>query len=242
MGLEARCAISWQGNCWTAAVHLDSVALEVRGRPRLVLALTEVRSVSAAAGSVTLATEAGTLTLELGPQAEQWARKIATPPSRGKKLGVARGQRVGLLGLEDAAFEAEVLALGAELVSAGARADLLFLRAEDGSALANLAALRRRIEPDGAIWIVRRKGKAAPVKEGQVREAARGAGLVDVKVAAFSDLLTADKFVVPVAERQGTESRRATTTRPQPTKPAAPRARAKRPTALSRKTRPKARS
>jgi hypothetical protein len=34
-----------------------------------------------------------------------------------------------------------------------------------------------------------------------VRIAAKAAGLVDVKVVAFSDKLTADKFVIPVAAR-----------------------------------------
>jgi hypothetical protein len=34
-----------------------------------------------------------------------------------------------------------------------------------------------------------------------MRQAGLDAGLVDVKVVSFSDLLTAEKFVVPVAQR-----------------------------------------
>ena len=49
---------------------------------------------------------------------------------------------------------------------------------------------------------LRRKGAGAAVSEGDVRGAARAAGLTDVKVAAFSDERTADKFVVPVAARR----------------------------------------
>jgi hypothetical protein len=204
MGLEARCAITWQGSSWTAAVHLDSAALEVRGPPRLVLLLRDVRRVAAAAGQVTLETADGTMTLGLGAAAEQWARKIAAPPSRGKKLGIQPGQRVSWVGLSDPAFEAELTALGAELVSARSSADLVFLRADAAGDLAVLAGLRRRIEPDGAVWVVRTKGKGASLGEGDVRAAARAAGLVDVKVAAFSETLTADKFVIPVAERPRT--------------------------------------
>jgi hypothetical protein len=144
----------------------------------------------------------GTLTLALGAAAEQWARKIASPPTLGKKLGIAPGQRVSVVGRADPAFEAELGRLGAELVSPRSKADLVFLRAEAPSDLAGLAALRRRIEPAGAIWVVRTKGKDASVKEAEVRQAARAAGLVDVKVAAVSDTLTADKLVVPIAERE----------------------------------------
>jgi hypothetical protein len=187
MGLEARCTVTWQGNSWTAAVHLDSAAIEVRGRPRLVVPLADVQRVDGAAGAVTLETAGGTLKLALGVAAEQWARKIAAPPSRSKKLGIAPGQRVGMVGVGDAAFEAEVTALGAELVSAPEKADLIFLWASAPADLARLAALRRRIAPDGAVWLVRLKGKAALVKEGEVRDAARAAGLVAVKVAAFSE-------------------------------------------------------
>jgi hypothetical protein len=211
MGLEARCAVSWQGTRWTAAVHLDSIAVEVRGRPRLVVLLSDVRRVALADGEVTLETADGTLALGLGTDAELWARKISAPPTRGKKLGIKPGLRVSLVGSSDAAFEAELVADGAELVSTRAKADIVVLHVDAPGGLAGLAAAKARIEPGGAIWVVRTKGKAAKVSESEVRDAARSAGLVDVKVAAFSDTSSADKLVIPVAQRPDAPPARAKT-------------------------------
>jgi len=39
------------------------------------------------------------------------------------------------------------------------------------------------------------------ITERDVMEAAKAAGLVDVKVARFSETLTAEKLVIPVAQR-----------------------------------------
>ena len=47
---------------------------------------------------------------------------------------------------------------------------------------------------------VRRKGRK-DLTEGDVRAAGKAAGLVDVKVVRFSDTHTAEKFVIPVADR-----------------------------------------
>jgi hypothetical protein len=214
MGLETRCRVGWQGTQKTAAIHLDSTAVEVRGRPRLVFPLTEVRHVAVADGEVTLETDDGTLTLELGAAAELWARKIAAPPTRCKKLGIQPGVRVSRVGLVDAAFEAELVATGAELVGTRAKADVVLLQVDAPGDLAGLITAKTRINPDGAIWVIRTKGKAATVAEAEVRQAARAAGLVDVKVAAFSETLSADKLVIPAAHRLA---------------PGTPRARAKRP-------------
>jgi DUF3052 family protein len=201
MGLEARCEIRWQGYTWQASVHLDSKVLEVRGRPRLVLPLASIRAIHPAAGELELATDDGRLTLVLGAAVAAWARKIQAPPSRLSKLGVVAEQRVSVLGLADEAFRAELAAAGVRLIAARGKADSIFLGATTPADLEGLAKLRERIEPDGAIWVIRVKGKAASVKENQVREAAHAAGLVDVKVAAFSETHTADKLVIPVAAR-----------------------------------------
>jgi hypothetical protein len=60
----------------------------------------------------------------------------------------------------------------------------------------------KRLDPAGALWLVRPKGKDTPVTEGATRAAALAAGLVDVKVAAFSATHTAEKFVIPLAKRR----------------------------------------
>ncbi len=58
----------------------------------------------------------------------------------------------------------------------------------------------RLIKPDGAIWIVRPKGRKE-ITEAETMAAGKRAGLVDVKVVSFSDVHTAEKFVIPVAKR-----------------------------------------
>ncbi|HTV25199.1 MAG TPA: DUF3052 family protein, partial [Polyangiaceae bacterium] len=142
----------------------------------------------------------GRLTLVLGAATRTWARKVQAPPSRLKKLGVGAEQRIALVGMDDRAFLVELDAAQVRVVTRG-KAALLFFGVGSTGDLERLGDLRKRIEPDGAIWIVRVKGKAASVKENEVREAARAAGLVDVKVASFSDTHTAEKLVIPVADR-----------------------------------------
>jgi len=52
----------------------------------------------------------------------------------------------------------------------------------------------------GALWIVYPKGKQA-IKEQQVLDAGKAAGLVDIKIVSFSATHTALKFVRPKATR-----------------------------------------
>ena len=79
--------------------------------------------------------------------------------------------------------------------------DLVFLAADSTAELAALAALRPRIRPNGAIWVVSRKGKAATLRDIEVMAAGRAHDLVDNKVVAFSSSRTALRLVIPVALR-----------------------------------------
>jgi hypothetical protein len=58
----------------------------------------------------------------------------------------------------------------------------------------------KAIKDDGAIWIVRPKGRPE-ITEAETMAAGKRAGLVDVKVVAFSDTHTAEKYVIPVSRR-----------------------------------------
>jgi TRAP-type C4-dicarboxylate transport system substrate-binding protein len=80
------------------------------------------------------------------------------------------------------------------------QADVIIFGAETAAQLARLTDLRDRIKRDGMIWAVTPKGKGG-VKESDVMAAGKAAGLVDVKVAAFSATHTACKFVIPRALR-----------------------------------------
>lgn len=184
-----------------ARVHLDSKALQVSGRPRIEVAFAEVERVAVEAGRLSLYTARGLLVIEAGDAAETWAQKIRTPPTRAKKLGLRSGARVALSAIDDPSLAAEVEAAGARLGPLKAPLDLVFLGVESAASLARLPSLIAKLAGDGALWIVRRKGRGASISEDAVRGAARAAGLVDVKVVAFSATHSADKFVIPVAAR-----------------------------------------
>jgi hypothetical protein len=128
--------------------------------------------------------------------------RVYTTP-RLDKLGVKPGSRVALVRLRDDAFEAELrdrttdITLGAPAPDS----DLVFLEADDHAALAALAALRERLRPNGAIWVVSRKGKSATLRDVEVIAAAKAAGLVDNKVASFDGTRTSLRLVIPIALR-----------------------------------------
>ena len=78
---------------------------------------------------------------------------------------------------------------------------MIFFAAEAPADLARLPALAARIQPAGAIWLVRAKGAGAPIAEAESMAAAKRAGLVDVKVVSYSSTHSAEKYVIPVARR-----------------------------------------
>jgi hypothetical protein len=117
------------------------------------------------------------------------------------KLGVRPGARVSVLGIDDETF----LGLLEKRAHVSRRprkdSDLILLAADSPLELARLAALERLIRRDGAIWVVSRKGKGATIRDIDVIEASKRAGLVDNKVASFSETHTALRLVVPRARR-----------------------------------------
>jgi len=119
------------------------------------------------------------------------------------KLGLKPGLRVEIVDLDDPGLPSLVTDAGAELVSGSAHdpVDLIFVGAEFPPDLDRLPELRRRLQPNGAIWVVTRKGKAATIRDTEVIEAAIASGLVDNKVVSFSDSHTAARLVIRVVDR-----------------------------------------
>ncbi|HWT51601.1 MAG TPA: DUF3052 domain-containing protein [Caulobacter sp.] len=132
-------------------------------------------------------------TLDPG-QAEKWALAILNPPSRLDKLGVKPGMTVVVDGVEDPEFLAE-LETRVEPTEADEGIDLLFLAADDLADLERMEDWKGALAAKGAIWVVSRKGKGAPLKDTDVLGAARGMGFSDTKVCAFSATHTALRFV-----------------------------------------------
>ena len=124
------------------------------------------------------------------------------------KLGIKPGARVALLGdgLGEAPLAEELGGLRARTadVTLGPpleTTDVVLLGAASPADLAVLPALRVRIKPNGAIWVVSRKGRAATLHYAELLAEATAAGLVDTTVASFSATHTALRLVIPVALR-----------------------------------------
>jgi hypothetical protein len=118
------------------------------------------------------------------------------------KLGVKPGQRISVLGVEDANFLAELAPRvpdysRGELLKAS---DLIFFSAENVKDLDRLKSLAKSMPSNCAIWVVYPKGQKH-IREIDVIAAAKSAGLVDNKVCSFSPTHTALRVCIPVANR-----------------------------------------
>ena len=122
---------------------------------------------------------------------------------RAAKLGLRPGARVAILGVDDPDLPGELALFTGDVTNGlpGASTDLVFLAADAPADLAVLPELRACLRPDGAVWVVSRKGRAATLRDVEVMAAARSAGLVDNKVVAFSGTHTALRLVIPRAAR-----------------------------------------
>jgi len=232
MGLEALCQATLDGARSRGKALLETTELVFRGDFRVRVPLADVKRADVDGDRLVLHFGDRQLTLELGPaEAPRWALKIRNPPSRLDKLGIKPTSRVAVLGRLDDDFLVELGARAAAVARGAPRApvDVLFYAAETRADLERLGDLRARIAPDGAVWVVRPKGQAA-VTESDVMRAGKGAGLVDVKVAAFSPTHTAHKFVIPLAARPATATARS----PRPDPSRTPPGRSRPPTARAR--------
>ena len=119
------------------------------------------------------------------------------------KLGLRPGMRVALIDIEDPDIRRLIAERTTELTEGWPEqdTDLVLLGADTTDALAPLEAMATRIRPNGAIWVVSRKGASATLRDVEVIAAARDVGLVDNKVASVSATHTALRLVIPVARR-----------------------------------------
>jgi hypothetical protein len=119
------------------------------------------------------------------------------------KLGIRPGMRVALVDIDDPDIRAQIAARTTDLTDGWPEpdSDVVLFGADTWEALAPLRELAALIRPNGAIWVVSRKGKARTLRDVEVIEAAKVARLVDNKVCSFSATHTAIRLVIPVARR-----------------------------------------
>jgi hypothetical protein len=196
MGREVRCLVRSGGDEAEAKALLETDEVIVRSPFRLKVPRSDITGTAVDGDRLTIDHAGGPpLVLELGAkEAARWAHDIANPKTLADKLGVKPGQRVRLVG------DADPELVGAGVAADGGEPDVVFLQVDEESDLARIAELRAQIVPDGAIWVIRPKGRA-DLTEAMVLGAGRDAGMYDVKTARVSATHTGLKFVIPVANR-----------------------------------------
>jgi hypothetical protein len=204
MGAEADCSVRYKRKTATGRARLEADVLQFRGGDlRLSIPFKAMSRVSARRGKLSVVFPDGTAVFALGDAAENWAGSILNPPSRLAKIGAKPEWRVSALGVTDEAFlqELEQAVATLSIGHAIADSDAVFFEADKAAALLRLDKLKSKLKPNGAVWIIRPKGRPE-ISEQATIAAGRAAGLVDVKVVAFSPTHTAEKFVIPVKARQ----------------------------------------
>jgi hypothetical protein len=202
MGAEAHCSVTFGRKTAEGKALLETDELIFRGEGlRLAIPYKAISHVDARDGVLRVSWPDGTAAFELGPAAGKWAEKVRNPPSRIDKLNIRAGQFVLFVGVRDATLREEIETCGATVLARGLEpVDAIFVAANERGDLERLVTVQKFLKRDGAIWVIRPKG-SAQITENDVRTAGRTAGLVDVKVARFSDTHTAEKFVIPVSRR-----------------------------------------
>jgi hypothetical protein len=192
MGKEAEVRAVFAEGEETGRLQYEAPRLIFRGDQRRVFQGEDLVGVRAEAGDLVLA---GGARFVLGEKlALSWADAIAKPRGRLDKLGVKPGMRIAVLNLSDPGLADELAGRDAAPVNDLTNLDILFYGADSPAELDRIPALIATLSEKGALWIASHKGKAATLKDVEVMAAAKAHGLVDNKVVAFSEILTALRF------------------------------------------------
>jgi len=123
--------------------------------------------------------------------------------SRLDKLGVKPGAKVAIVGVDDPDFLKELRQRTSDITRGRPRGpcDLVFMSADTRTDLRRINRVKSWIEPSGAVWVVRPKGGRSELRDTDVIQAGLDAGLVDNKIASFSDTHGAMRLVYRLKDR-----------------------------------------
>jgi hypothetical protein len=119
------------------------------------------------------------------------------------KLGVKSGSKIAIVNLDDPGFMKVLQERTTDIVVGKPRSkcDLVFMGADAPADLLELNEVKRWIEPNGAIWIIRPKGGRSSLRDTDVIAGGLAAGLVDNKIASFSETHGAMRLVYRLRDR-----------------------------------------
>lgn len=204
MGLETNCTLERARRKLVGKALLETDYIAFRGKTKNAkFLLSDVTRVEIQGNALMLEHAEGPALLHLAEgMAAKWLAKIRNPRSLLDKLGVQEGMKVAVINLDDADFLQQLeRRVGRYATRVTPGSDVIVYGAENVTALERLEALKASLVANGAIWIVHRKGKEATLRDVEVFAAGRRAGLVDNKVASFSATHTAERLVIPRADR-----------------------------------------
>ena len=201
MGLEAKCVAWLDGQVSEGKCQLESEQVSFKGEYRVTIPFGSIRHLNAAEGKLSIAFNAGTLILDLGPAAKKWADKIKKPKTLLEKLGIKEGMKVIVHGIRDKEFLKQLKERKVDVHKIISKdTDIALLQVDSKKELGAVESVAKNLASNGALWIVYPKGKHE-LKQDDIFKAGKSAGLVDIKVVSFSSTHTALKFVIPVAAR-----------------------------------------
>jgi len=202
MGSELQCKVRTGGKTLKGKALLETSEVIFRGDTSFKIPLVSIESVNVRDGELHLAWSDGSAVFELGDRAAKWADKILHPKSTAQKLGIKPDLTVCVRAIRDTDFIRNLRSSTKSFSNTKLLmdSDLIFVGAAEAAELGEIGDVVPSLAKSGALWVVYPKGKQE-IKEVQVIEAGRAAGLVDVKVVKFSETHTALKFVRPKAHR-----------------------------------------
>jgi DUF3052 family protein len=202
MGLEAQCTVRMGRKASVGTAQLEGENLHFRGDFRLDIPFERMREV-AVEGDTLVVSADEEVRFELGAAvALRWMKLIKQPKGLFEKLELGPQSRVAVVDVNDSFFVTALRERTASVaegrVPEGAAA--ILFGAEGREALRRLPLLRARLVETGVLWVIRPKSSKA-ISEADLQEAAREAGLVELKSIPFSRTHSAHKLAVPVEMR-----------------------------------------
>ena len=119
------------------------------------------------------------------------------------KLGIKPGSRVAVVGLDDPSFLRLLRERTPDVVVGRPQSlcDVVLIAVNRTADLGVLERAKRWIEPNGAVWLIRPKGGRSELSDTDLIAAGLAAGLVDNKIASFSETHGAMRFVFRLRDR-----------------------------------------